>query len=81
MNIDPKLRKIYDWSFNCTLFKDCGSAFDGTRENILCFSEQFAKTVNWKEIEKSYKKNKEKIDKVLKFKDEDGQTDDGRGDE
>lgn len=81
MNIDPKLRKIYDWSFNWLQFESCGAEFDGTQENVLCFSEQFAKTINWKEIEKSYIKNKEKIDKMLKFKEEDGQTDDSRGDE
>ena len=81
MKIDPKLRKIYDWSFNWPQFENCGEAFDGTKENIFCFSEQFAKTINWKEIEKSYEKNKEKIDKMLKFKEEDGQTNDSREDE
>ena len=72
MNIDPKLRKIYDWSFSWSQFENCGAAFNGTEENILCFSEQFAKTINWKEIEKSYIKNKEKIDKMLNFEDENG---------
>lgn len=74
MKIDPKLRKIYDWSYNWPQFEGCGSAFDGTQENILCFSEFFAKTVNWKEIEKSYLKNKEKIDKMIGFDKEDGQA-------
>jgi hypothetical protein len=74
MQIDPKLRKIYDWSFNFPQFEGCGERFDGTEENIFCFSELFAQTVNWKELEKSYLKNKEKIDRMLKF--EDGKTSD-----
>lgn len=69
MKIDPKLRKIYDWSYNNQVFEGCGTSFDGTKENIFCFSEFFAKTINWKELEKSYLKNRKKIDGFLGFKD------------
>lgn len=75
MGIDPKLRKIYDWSNNWGQFERCGQAFDGTKENLLCFSEFFAKTINWEELRKSYLKNKKKIDKMLGFDKEDGRTD------
>ena len=80
MKIDPRLRKIYDWSHNWGQFEGCGTAFDGTKENILCFSEFFAKTINWKEAEKSYLRDKEKIDKMLGFDKEDGRAEASRTD-
>ena len=67
MSIDPKLRRIYDWSHNFPQFAECGNRFDGTQENILCFNSLFYKTINWKEVEKTYLRNKEKIDGFLKF--------------
>lgn len=63
MRIDERLRFIYDYSFDFPMFEGCGTAFDGKKENVLCFTSGFAKSVNWKALEEAYKKNKEVFDK------------------
>lgn len=70
MKIDPKLRAIYDWSHNWPQFEGCGERFAKPVEGIFCFSEAFSNTISWKEVEKTYVNNKEKIDKILFSKDE-----------
>jgi hypothetical protein len=69
MNIDPKLRKIYDWSHKFPQFEKCGEMFDGTVENVFCITEHLAKSINWNQMQKVYLKDKESYDKMLKFKD------------
>jgi hypothetical protein len=66
MKIDPKLRVVYDLSHNIPQFTNCGKAFDGKEHNVLCFTEGFAKTIDWKLMEKTYKANKEQVDNYIK---------------
>lgn len=61
MKIEEKLRIIYDWANNFPQFENCGKAFKG-EEGVLCFTARFARTVNWKEVEKVYKEHKEEMD-------------------
>ena len=72
LKISERLRTIYDWSSNgAKVFEKCGKEdcyfFDNKKENVLCFTKRFAKTLNWKNLENFYMSNKEKIDKELGF--------------
>ena len=67
MKIEEKLRKVYDWANpDFQLFNECGKRFDDKNENILCFTEALAKTINWNAVKKVYESHKEQIDKDLK---------------
>lgn len=70
--IDPKLRKVYDWSHNFPQFEACedGTLFDGTKENVICFSSFYYQAINWREVEKTYLKNKERIDEAIRLENE-----------
>lgn len=72
MKIHPRLRKVYDWINDFPQFEACesGDMFDGTQENVVCFTSYYGQAINWRKVEESYLKSKEKIDKILGFKDE-----------
>lgn len=63
---DEKLRIAYNWAFpEWPLFAECGNKFDEKTENVLCFSEGYCKTINWKEIQKLYESKKEVLDPLI----------------
>lgn len=71
MSISETLRKIYDISFNFPQFEGCGVLFaENENPNILCFTKFYAKSINWKEMEKTYNNNKETFDRVIKSREQ-----------
>lgn len=67
MSIEEELRFLYDWSHpEFPMFGNCGTAFDGTQENVLCFLESFYKTINWQALKKYYSDHKEELEERLK---------------
>ena len=73
LKISEKLRMVYDWSSksNSThmMFDHCGKDDcyfnNNNNENVMCFVKRFAKTLNWKELEKFYMAHKEEIDRGM----------------
>lgn len=57
------LRDLYDWGNESVFFRRCGEAFDG--EQGYCFSEAYAKQINWQAMKISYEKEKKDLDKYL----------------
>lgn len=62
--ISEDLRDLYDWGNNSVFFRRCGKAFI-EEENTYCFSEYYAKQINWKAMQFQYEKEKKEMDKYL----------------
>ncbi len=65
MKIDEKLRIVYDWVHGFPQFEGCGKRFDGKEEGVLCFTAAYAKTINWKEIQKIYNDHQKEMDDYI----------------
>ena len=66
LKIDERLRKTYDLVSGTEQFEDCGERMKGNdNPNIICFTKYFARTIDWKKLEKVYKENSAAIDKEI----------------
>lgn len=62
MKTDEKLRFFYDKGSGTKFFQNCGKRFDGTVPYIYCFTSEYAKELNWKNMEEYYLEHKKELD-------------------